>query len=70
MDALVHTWDLARATGQDETMDPALAQACIALFLPDMPEHGRAAGIVGAAVDVGPDAPPPARLLGAMGRTP
>jgi uncharacterized protein (TIGR03086 family) len=70
MDALVHTWDLARATGQDETMDPGLAEACIAMFLPDMPEHGRAAGIVGPAVDVGPEAPPPARLLGAMGRTP
>ena len=22
-DVLVHTWDLARATGQDETLDPA-----------------------------------------------
>jgi uncharacterized protein (TIGR03086 family) len=70
MDALVHTWDLARATGQDETMDPALVDACIALFLPEMPERGRAAGIIGPAVDVGPDAPPQAQLLGAMGRTP
>jgi uncharacterized protein (TIGR03086 family) len=70
MDALVHTWDLARATGQDDTMDPALAEACIALFLPDMPEQGRAAGIVGPAVDVDPGAPPQDRFLGAMGRTP
>ena len=70
MDVLVHTWDLARATGQDTTLDPALVDACIALFLPDMPEQGREAGIIGPAVDVGPSAPPQAQLLGALGRTP
>lgn len=70
MDVLVHTWDLAHATGQDTHLDPELVGACIALFLPDMPQHGRAAGIVGPAVEVGPDASPQAQLLGAMGRTP
>lgn len=70
MDVLIHTWDLARATGQDEQLDPRLVEACIALFLPEMPERGRQAGLVGPAVDVGADAPPQARLLGAMGRTP
>lgn len=70
MDVLVHTWDLARATGQDPTLDPALVDACTALFLPDMPEQGRAAGIVGPAVPVAADASPQDRLLGAMGRRP
>ncbi|WP_433297938.1 TIGR03086 family metal-binding protein [Pseudonocardia sp. CA-142604] len=70
MDTLVHTWDLAVATGQDSTLDPALVQACVMMFLPDMPAHGRAAGLVGPAVPVPPDAPAQDRLLGAMGRRP
>jgi len=70
MDVLIHTWDLAQATGQDTDLEPALVEACIALFLPEMPERGREAGIVGPAVEVGPAASPQARLLGAMGRTP
>ena len=45
MDVLIHTWDLARATGQDATLDEPLVEACIAMFLPDMPERGRAAGV-------------------------
>jgi uncharacterized protein (TIGR03086 family) len=70
MDTLIHTWDLATATGQDTGLDPALVDACVAMFLPDMPPRGRAAGIVGPEVVVGPDADPQARLLGAMGRRP
>ena len=62
MDVLIHTWDLAHATGQDETLDPALVDACVAMFLPQMPEMGRQAGIIGPAVD------PQAQLLAAMGR--
>jgi uncharacterized protein (TIGR03086 family) len=68
MDTLLHTWDLATATGQDATLDPALVEACIAMFLPEMPERGRAGGIVGPEVPVTADASPQARLLGAMGR--
>jgi uncharacterized protein (TIGR03086 family) len=70
MDVLIHTWDLARATGQDTDLDPALVDACSAMFLPEMPERGREAGIIGPAVDVGPAASPQAQLLGAMGRAP
>lgn len=70
MDVLIHTWDLARATGQDEHLDPSLVAACTAMFLPDMPERGRQAGIVGPAVDVGADASLQDTLLGAMGRAP
>ena len=70
MDQLVHSWDLAVATGQDRVLDPALVDACVAMFLPDMPQRGRAGGLVGPAVPVGPDASAQDRLLGAMGRTP
>jgi uncharacterized protein (TIGR03086 family) len=68
MDVLVHTWDLARATGQDEKLDAALVDTCSAMFLPEMPERGRAAGIIGPAVEVADDASPQDRLLAAMGR--
>jgi uncharacterized protein (TIGR03086 family) len=70
MDVLSHTWDLARATDQDEELDPDLVDACTAMFVPQMPEMGRAAGIVGPAVEVGDDASPQDRLLAAMGRQP
>jgi uncharacterized protein (TIGR03086 family) len=70
MDVLIHTWDLARATGQDDGLDPDLVDACTAMFLPDMPERGRAAGIVGPAADVAEDATAQDRLLAAMGRRP
>jgi uncharacterized protein (TIGR03086 family) len=68
MDLLVHTWDLAAATGQDVALDPVVLEACIGMFLPHMPEMGRAAGIVGPAVEVPSNASPQQLLLGAMGR--
>jgi uncharacterized protein (TIGR03086 family) len=70
MDLVIHTWDLGRATGQDVELDAAVVETCVDLFLPDMPERGRAAGLVGPAVAVGPDASAQDRLLAAMGRTP
>jgi uncharacterized protein (TIGR03086 family) len=70
MDVLVHTWDLATATGQDSELEPELVAACVAMFLPEMPERGRAAGIVGPEVAVPADASAQDRLLGAMGRHP
>jgi uncharacterized protein (TIGR03086 family) len=70
MDVLIHTWDLARATGQDERLDPALVEVCIAMFVPEMPRQGREAGIIGPEVPVGEDASAQDRLLAVMGRRP
>lgn len=70
MDQLIHTWDLAVAIDASRTLDETLVDACVAMFLPQMPELGRAAGIVGPEVLVPPDAPAQDRLLGAMGRHP
>ena len=70
MDNLVHTWDLATATGQSADLDEDLVDACVAMFLPDMPEHARAVGLVGPAVAVGASASPTERFLAAMGRRP
>jgi uncharacterized protein (TIGR03086 family) len=70
MDQLVHTWDLAVATGQDPKLDNELTEACVRMFLPHMPDIGRQAGIVGPEVTVPADASAQDRLLGAMGRQP
>jgi hypothetical protein len=47
-----------------------LVDAIVVMFLPQMPEIGREAGIVGPEVVVADDASPQDRLLGAMGRHP
>jgi uncharacterized protein (TIGR03086 family) len=70
MDQLVHTWDLAVAIGGDRELDLELVDVIVAMFLPQMPEVGRAAGIVGPEVRVPADASAQDRLLGAMGRQP
>jgi uncharacterized protein (TIGR03086 family) len=70
MDQLVHTWDLAVAIGADRRLDPELVDAVVAMFLPQMPELGRSAGLVGPEVPMPEDASPQDRLLGAMGRHP
>lgn len=70
MDVLIHTWDLARATHQDDQLDPDLVRACTAMFVPEMPQRGREAGIIGPEVAVGANASAQDRLLAAMGRTP
>ena len=59
-----------RRVAQDASLDPELVEACITMFLPDMPERGRASGLVGPAVEVAPGAPAQDRLLAAMGRRP
>lgn len=64
----VHAWDLAVATGQPYDADPAAVEACagfVAAF--DAPRDG---SLFAAEVEVGDDAPPLHRLLGATGRDP
>jgi uncharacterized protein (TIGR03086 family) len=70
MDQLIHTWDLAVAVGGDRRLDPEVVEAVVAMFLPQMPEIGRQAGLVGPAVPVPAGASAQDRLLGAMGRNP
>jgi uncharacterized protein (TIGR03086 family) len=70
MDQLVHSWDLAVAIGADRSLDSDVTDAIVAMFLPQMPEIGRQAGLVGPEVAVADDAPSQHRLLGAMGRDP
>jgi len=67
-DVLTHTWDLARATGQDEALDPDQVQRMLAT-VGSMPEEAlRADGMFGPRVDVPDDADDQTRLLGLLGR--
>jgi uncharacterized protein (TIGR03086 family) len=67
IDVLVHGWDLAKGTGQDTTLDPALVDACWAVVEPQL-DMLAGSGAFGSAVEVGPDASPQTRLLAALGR--
>lgn len=68
-DVFLHTWDLARATGQDDTLDPATCVEMLAGMEP-IEELMRSSGQYGVRVDVPPDADAQARLLGFIGRDP
>ena len=67
-DHLIHAWDLARAVGADERLDPELVEACATWFA-EMEPHYRAAGAIGDRPEVPPDADAQTRLLAAFGRT-
>jgi uncharacterized protein (TIGR03086 family) len=68
-DVFLHTWDLARATGQDETLDAGMCRAMYEGMQP-MEEILRSSGQYGPRVDVPPDAPVQDQLLGFIGRRP
>jgi uncharacterized protein (TIGR03086 family) len=68
-DVFLHTWDLARATGQDERLDPGKCAAMLEGMLP-LDEVLRGSGQFGPKVEVGPDADVQTRLLAFIGRTP
>ena len=69
-DLLVHSWDLARALGADETL-PAEAVEATLMGLQRLPEEMlRSDTMFGAAVEVGADANAQDQLLGFVGRQP
>ena len=68
-DVFMHTWDLARATGQDETLDPALCAELLAGMEP-MDELLRSSGQYGPRVPVPDDADVQTRMLAFIGRDP
>lgn len=72
-DVLIHTWDLARAVGLDETLDPgevARNVAGVEAMPPEVDEAMRSSGHYGPRVAVPDDADAQTRLLAFMGRQP
>lgn len=68
-DVFMHTWDLARATGQDETLDP---ERCAMLLegMQPLDELLRSSGQYGPRVEVPDDADVQTRMLAFIGRDP
>ena len=66
-DHLIHAWDLARAIGVDEGLDPELVTACSKWFA-DREDLYRASGAIGERPDVAPEAGPQTALLAMYGR--
>jgi len=68
-DVVVHTWDLARATGLDETLDPDEVSRMLRGMEP-LDDVLRASGQYGPKVEVPADADEQTRLIAFTGRRP
>ena len=73
-DHIIHGWDLARATGQDDALDPDVVAAAYAMMTsPEglvFVDMGRQYGFVGPAVSVADEARLQDKLVAHMGRQP
>ncbi|WP_181782645.1 TIGR03086 family metal-binding protein [Pseudonocardia pini] len=68
-DVFMHTWDLARATGQDATLDPERCAVLVAGMQP-IDDLLRSSGQYGPKVEVAADADAQTQLLAFIGRDP
>ena len=68
-DVFMHTWDLARATAQDDTLDPEMCATLLAGMEP-IEELMRGSGQYGPRVQVADDATTQDRLMAFIGRDP
>lgn len=66
-DVTIHTWDLARATGASEELDPSLVDAVWGVFEPQADDLAQS-GLYAPVVPVASDAPLQVRLLALTGR--
>jgi uncharacterized protein (TIGR03086 family) len=66
-DHLVHAWDLARAVGEDDTLDAGAVEA-VREWFGSMEDAYRGAGVIGDRVPVDPGADPQTALLAMFGR--
>jgi uncharacterized protein (TIGR03086 family) len=66
-DVFMHTWDLARATGQDETLDAEYSALLLEGMRP-IEQLLRNSGHYGPAMPVADDAPPHEQLMAFIGR--
>jgi len=70
LDIVVHGWDLARATGQDTTIEPDLAEEALDISHGLLSPELRETGVFGPEVPISADNPLHDRLVAFMGRRP
>ena len=70
LDIVVHGWDLARATGQDPTIEPDLAAEALDISHGLLSPELRATGVFGPEIPISEDNPLHDRLAAFMGRRP
>jgi uncharacterized protein (TIGR03086 family) len=71
MEVAQHGWDLARATGQQPALDPAVSELALELARQNLPpDDERPPAAFARSVPVGDDAPAHDRLAAFMGRQP
>ena len=70
LDIVVHGWDLARATGQDTTIEPDLAAEALDISHGLLSPELRETGVFGPEVPISDDNPLHDRLAAFMGRCP
>ena len=68
LEIVVHTWDLAQATGQEAELDPDLVRGALETAR-QFAAAGRAAGLIGPERAVADDAGDLPRLLAIFGRS-
>jgi uncharacterized protein (TIGR03086 family) len=68
-DAAMHTWDLSRALGVDDTLDPGVVEAGRVL-LAKVGDEWRRYGALGPVVETAPGADPQTLFIAESGRTP
>ena len=70
LDMVIHRWDLASATGQDNAIDSSLAEICVGVLSPEALAGGRQMGAFGPEVVIPESGSIQERLLGSVGRKP
>ena len=69
-DVAVHSWDLARAIGADEHLDPPLVDHALEVFVPNAERFLKLGTVAPAAGPTDESVPPQVRLLRLAGREP
>jgi uncharacterized protein (TIGR03086 family) len=69
-DTVMHTWDIAKATGRDPGVDPEVVDMVLTKMEGEWHEIGHQMGAFGPPCEAAPDAPPYDRLVALTGRQP
>ncbi len=70
LDQLIHTWDLAKATGQDDSLSLSVVEAAFPVLTSGFADMGRQGGFVGPEVTVSDNASLQEKMIAYMGRQP